>query len=250
MPLGWQNPLPFRVGPRSSAQDIHADLRAAVGERSAGNSMAGPEGGLEDLEARAVSRALASGATFFDRYAVQAIPHKMSLALGAWEKVLAVFSKPTDPDRRAQIAQRFALNIDAAMPALKAGLKAISPNFDIAYLPWEYVSFVMHGSRDFEGLPGTGAAPYAVGQAAGRKSTRWPSGHTDDMTVWVKYKVVPPASEIPRDHLDAAAAFLNSTLPADEGFSIANSADGPDGFGFYLDGGPDGTSLMDQTSFG
>jgi hypothetical protein len=240
MPIGWQNPLPFRIGGKTRTKTIHQDLRAAYGENGPG-----PEGGLDDLWLRAEARAMARARDSLLRAYAQSWPQRAPFPRG-WEDLLAIRALDTLDERQQACALALTGQALAACPDMLEALQRIDPGFTIEEIPYEQVGLVQFG-RDFGFLPGVPGFAYSTGVWAARKSSAWP-GYSDVFVLYVRWSGA--GTEIPAASITAAERYLAEVLPTYMDWSLYNLSEGPEGYGFYLDGGEDGTSLLDQTAFG
>jgi hypothetical protein len=246
MPLGWKNPLPFKLGGRrkGSTLDTYLALRRTLGENGAP-----PEDGLEDLwikaEARGISLAQSAVRAAFNQF----FPRTMTSALGRWESKLGLPMAKYMIDRQRNVAAAITAQADASTPGLREGLRKIDHRFDILHTPWAQVVTVMFG-KSFGPLAGVAGPVFRTGIAAaifGQSSML--SNYSDSYIVHVQYVLDPGQTQIDPAIYAAAADFLCNALPCNFDFAIFTLSDGDDGPGWYLDGGVDGTSLLDQTAF-
>lgn len=241
MALGAENPLPFRVGGAlTPTQRVYAAMVSAVGK---GNR--GPAGGLRELWRLCLARAIAQAADAKDLAALQAFPATMTVHLPAWERTLLLQPGPTEVARRRTIGQVLTREPDASGPSLAEQLRDIDPNFSLDPVAWSWASTMVPG-RAFGPLPGSGGPVFGAGQAAGVESAIG-ANFSDAYVVHVLYALPAGQTEIPVESAERAAALLNELLPFFCDFTIYNLSAGPDGDGFYLDGGILGDSLLDQT---
>jgi hypothetical protein len=240
MSFGWRNPLPFQVGgDPSSTELVYAALRSARGQGGSG-----PEGGVRDLWDRARATAIAKGSEAVERAVLQAFPRTMTAHLPVWERILGVPEEETLPARQRAIELAMTAQIDATYPGLRDSLQKIDPAFTIEWVPPEEAMTTMAG-RIFQQLPGTvGLLPFFPD---GRKSTAWPN-YSDGFVVRVRYVQV-PGVQPSDDVMSKARELLQNQLPAWVDFDLYLLSAGPEGDGFYLDGGPDDDSLLGVTAF-
>jgi hypothetical protein len=239
----WKNPFPLRFGGRSRVDRIYQALRKALGQGGAG-----PDGGIEDLWERAQARAIAAAQTAVEHAYYQRWPHTMTSALSTWEAHFGLPTLNNLPDRQAAVTKVFVEELDATIPGLIAALLAIDPNFTIEQLAFDASSQMGFG-RMFGPLPGAPGSPFGTGQAAARRSGEL-HNFSDTFVLRVRYVLPPNVTIIPPATRAAAEALLNETLPSWVDYELYNVTEGGEGRGFYLDGGVDGTSLLDQTAFG
>lgn len=248
MTLGWANPLPFHIGGGPTPTElVYAALRSAAGESSPGQLNSGAAGGLRDLWTICKATAIAASMEGIESALDQAFPQTMSAHLEVWERLLGIPRAANDVERRRLVQIAWTAQIDATTTGLRDNLRKIDPAFDVESLPWAEVALVQFGKL-FEQLPGTGGQDYGTGVAAGRTSTEWPN-FSDTFVQRIRYVLPPGIIDPPQASIAAAEALLNEHLPAWVDFEIYVLSSGPEGDGFYLDGGPNDDSRLSMTGF-
>lgn len=245
--FGGKNPFPsFRLGGgRSRVDRIHRALRKAMGENGPG-----PEGGLEDLWTLCEARVMALAEGTLRQAFYQAFAQTMgSFGVARWERLLQIPQQRHLVDRQEAVRLAITSEPDATIPGLRASLKRIDPAFEVVSVPWEKMTTVQFG-KAFGPLPGVAGQPFRTGAAVAifQHSTAWPA-YSDAYVTQVQYVLSAGQLNIPLSVLAQAEELLNEVLPFYQDWSIFALADGPDGAGWYLDGGPDNTSFLDQTAF-
>lgn len=251
MPLGGLNPLPFRIGgEQTPTQKIYGALASSVGKGGTG-----PAGGLRELWRLCIARAVAEASVAKDLAALQAFPQTMTVAIPAAERFYALPLAGNEVDRRAEVWAATIYDPSATGPDLGAALRAIDPAFAIETLPWRQSSVMVPG-KAFGPLPGDAGPTFGSGQSAGTYSAPW-CNYSDSFIVRVRYVLASWQTEIPVPSYELALRLLSEACPAFSDFCVYNVVSGPDGDGFYLDGGPpsppadpstDGTSLLEMTA--
>ncbi len=233
--IGWHNPLPFQVGGgETDTETIWRGLRSVVGEGGCG-----PEHGLEDSWRQVKAQAIAADAAAIERAMLQGIPGKQTDHLEVYEDLLGLARAATETERQSAVAAAITAQISADVPTLRARLQAIDPALDVENVAYANAT-TTHFGKAFG--PRTGGPAYGSGQSSGIHATGWPN-YASDFVLHVRYTLPSGATIPPADVLAAARRMLNEALPAFVDFEIYTST------GFYLDGGVDGTSLLDLTAF-
>lgn len=232
--LGWQNGLPLELGGGTSrTEDIYNALRGALG------SAPGPKDGIEDLWRQAKAASIGGVVIATERAALQAFPHVATDALPRYESILGLVATGTETERRAAAAAAWVVDQLADQPSVTASLDVIDAAFYLGNTPDGQTTSVQVG-RQFGDRPNLGGWAQL---ASGRQSSAW-GNFSDDFVLRAYYALSGGLLSIPSAKQSAAERYLNTVLPAWVDYTIA-TADG-----FYLDGGADGTSLLDQTAFG
>jgi hypothetical protein len=244
MPTGWMSPLPIRLGGGATRiERYYRGLRSAIGDGGAG-----PPGGLEDVWRMIEARAIGASYDACARAAHQMWPQTMTDLLDGWEAKLGLPRAPTLVERQAVVRLALIRELDASLPAMRIELQDIDPNLDIENVDWTEEPMTQFG-RAFGPLPGVSDLAYGTGRNAGRVASAWPNW-SFGFLVRVRYQLPAGETLIPVASRARAEDYLNEVLPAWVDFELYNLADGSDGLGFYLEGGPNGDSLLDQTAFG
>jgi hypothetical protein len=234
-------PLPIGGGP-SGAEIVYRILRAAVG----GDSGAGPVGGIEDHWRWCKAEAIWAGLESAERAALQSLPRYATDHLEVYEDLLHVPRADTDAERAIAVTAAFVLQLSADVPNLSAELRSIDEAFSIQSVQYAQATIV-HFGKAFGARPGASGPAYGSGLSSGVNATAWPN-YATDFVLHVKYTLsvgqLNPSAEI----LARARRLLCSVLPSWVDFRITSVGAG--GAGFFLDGGSDGTSLLDLTAFG
>ena len=228
--LGWMNGGPLELGGETTkTEDVYTALRAAVGIGGPG-----PRDGLEDLWRQCKAQTIASTVIASERAILQALPDHATDHIPVYERILAIVPPggATEQDRRLAIVEAWTLRLLANMPELKRSLQIVDPAFDLEELEHEKVTHVLLGRM----FPPRGAEQfYGV--------TAFPN-FSDEFIVRVTYTLVPGQTEPPTSVLAKARRLLNTVLPAWVDWLITT------GDGFFTDGGPDGSSLLDLKTLG
>lgn len=234
--LGWQNPLPAQIGGGpTDGELIHEGLRKSVDPDAVG-----PYGGIEDLWRQCKATAIAAAHGVFERAALQAVPGLATDKLATYERVLYLPGADTDAERREEVAAAWSRVPAADIPSIRLELARISPQLDVVLLDPSLYVVVQFGKQL---APRVGGPPFGSGAMAGKRSALFPN-YSTAFVVFVRYTLAAGETMIPLLVRDNVRRYLNETLSAWDSWEL--SANAP----FYLDGGPDGTSLLDQTAFG
>jgi hypothetical protein len=242
MAMGWKNPLPFKIGGAPTTVELtYEQLRKALG-RGPGNTQAiGPRDGLRDLWTKCEALAVATSLAHWEHAIWQAFPHTSTDFLTVWENLLGLPASDELVIRQRTVAAKYTQEIDATIPGLREQLQEIDPRFDADLIPDRY-KITTIACKEFGPLPGVAGSPFGTGLWAARESTAYPN-FSDDFIVRVRF------SGLPTEELFAQVAdLLNDVLPSWVDFEIYVLSDGPEGEGFYLDGGPDSDSFLDLTA--
>jgi hypothetical protein len=235
--LGWHNPLPFEIGGGETDHErVWRALRSLVGQGGPG-----PEDSLEDLWRQCKAVALAADVIDPERAFLQGVPGKQTSHIDVYEDLLFIPRAPTDAQRAIAVRDAITLQLKAQLPFIDEALKRIDPRFAVDDIPWAQSATTELG-RAFG--PRVGGPAYGSGVSAARTATAWPN-YADPFVLYVNYALAPGSTEPNERSLDAAGRLLNNVLPAWCDWSISTG----DGDGFFLDGGPDDDSLLDQTAF-
>jgi hypothetical protein len=241
--LGWGNPLPMQLGGHPTmTETVYRQMRLALG-KSYGieNDLAiGPEGGLRDLWTRCEAREVAAELSVWEHAIWQAWPHTATSFLRVWENMLLIAPTGSEAERQERAAEKYTRTIDATVPGLRRQLKEIAEDFDVEAVPYDLSTTTVLG-KAFGPLPGALGAAYGTGAWASRESTEWPN-FSDIYIVRVLH-----AGTTTNEILARAADLLDDVLPSWIDFEFYAVADGPEGEGFYADGGPDSDSFTDWT---
>ncbi len=228
MSYGWGNSLPLEIGGSSTEiEAIYDALRSAVGIGGAG-----PVDGLEDLWRQSKAIGLAAATTSIERAALQALPMYASDHLPVYEQLLGIVpgADETDAARVAAISTAWTNTLRADGEGLGLAIQAIDVRAGLDYLPnatGELVTFgKAFGPRPDDGSYGTST------------QTDIPNWSTDFCQL-VTYALDPGQTNIPTTILLTLRRVLTEVLPSWVDYQINN------GYGFYMDGGSDGSSLMD-----
>lgn len=240
--IGGLTPLAFELGGDDSDMEIvYRTLRLAVG----GDSGAGPEGGIEDFWRICKAEAIWAGMESMERAAMQALPQFATDHLEVYEDLLHVPRESTDAERAVAVTLAFCLQLAADIPSLTQDLKAIDSRFAIQSIDYDKATLV-HFGKAFG--PRDGSVPYGSGVSSGVTASSWPN-FAHEVVLHVVWEASASAPTPTGEVLAQAKRLLNSALPSHVDFSITTYS-AADGAGFFLDGGTDGTSLLDYTAFG
>ena len=242
MGLGWGNPLPLSLGGAPTVVEIIYDsLRKAHGRGPNQDYAIGPVDGIRDLWTIIEARAIACALSYWEHALWQAFPHTSTSFVVVWENLLLLPSTGELAERQQAVAAAYTRQIDATIPGLREQLKEIDDGFDVDTIPEELTITTMAG-KEFGPLPGVAGSPYGTGLWADRDATAWPN-FSDHFILRVRYSGTPSDEQLAQ-----VAALLNDVLPAWVDFDIYSLSDGPEGEGFYFDGGPDSDSFLDLTA--
>lgn len=241
--LGGLSPLGFELGGADSDMEVvYRTLRAAVG----GDSGAGPVDGIEDFWRICKAEAIWAMMEAMERAAMQALPLFATDHLPVYEDLLFVGEEQNDTERAIAVTLAFCLQLAADVPSLVADLKAIDSRFSVQAVDYSQATIVQFG-KAFGPRPGASGPAYGSGASANVNASAYPN-FASDFVLQVVWEASAGAPTPTPTILDSAKRLLNNALPAWVDFSITTYSD-VDGFGFYLDGGSDGTSLLDYTAF-
>lgn len=238
MGIGGLSGLPFLVGGGDTdEEEIYAQLRnpAIVGE----GDVAVTEDGIDALWRKAKATAIAAALSAIERANEQAFPGHATDHIPVYEEILRIAQEDTLVERQRACETAWCLQISAEIPTIRAGLQAIDPALDVQSTDYDQAAITMFGKL-FK--PIDGLVPYGSGLSANRLSAAYPNVATD-FCLLVAYQLAPGQIRPSDAVLAAVAHYLNDVLPAWVDWWVFT---GP---GFYLDGGVDGTSLMDITAF-
>lgn len=232
--FGWHNPFPFELGGgETDAELAWRALRSAVGG-------GGPVDGLEDVWRQIKAVAIAASGASVERAFLQFVPGRQTDALEAWENVLGLARAATLVERQAAVASAITLGMAADHATIDRDLKRIDGAFALDVTQWAQAITTIPGKLL---APRVGTPPYGSGASALRRGALLPN-YATSFVLHVEYALPFGSITPPAQILEDATRYLNSVLPAWEDYEIHT------GVGFYLDGGVDGTSLLDLTAFG
>jgi len=244
MALGWSNPLPLKLGGNPTmTQIVYKALRQALGKSYGHDSdlAIGPVDGLRDLFTKCEARVVAAALSKWEHAVWQAFPHTATSFLRLWEDMLFIQPIGSEAERQEVAALKYTRRIDSTVPGLRRELKRIDDRFDVESVPFDLSIATVQG-KAFGPMPGATGEPYGTELWALRDSTAWPN--FNDCYI-ERVRFVGALSNA----LEAKAAeLLDDVLPAWCDYEIYTLSDGPGGEGFYLDGGPDDDSFMDETA--
>lgn len=223
MMIGGWNPLPAQVGGADSpARAIYSTLRSAVG------SGAGPswtDGGIEDWWRWCKALGLWIGIASVEGAALELLPRSMTFSLERWEQALGLTGDAPIEVRRRSLELALFASLSAIVADLRGYLReSFDSEIDILSPTLETMC-AAHAHRYLRGLPvwGEGESSRLANFSSGFHLTVvWPSLQTEEQR-------------------RPMARALAIRLPAWVTFSVVNSVV------FRLDGGPDGSSLLDLT---
>jgi hypothetical protein len=240
--FGWKNPIPLEIGGGPTTVELtYEALRRAHGRGPGQADAIGPRDGLRDLWTKCEAIAVATSLAHWEHAFWQAFPNTSTDFVTVWENILGIPSADTLVERQRLITAAYIREIDATIPGIREALKDIDTRFDVDSIP-DDLKIITIAGKEFGPLPGAAGAAFGSGFAASRQSTAFPN-FADDFIVRVRFL------GLPTDILLAQAAdLLNEVLPSWVSFEIYNLSDGPEGEGFYLDGGPDSDSFLDLTA--
>ncbi len=234
---GWHNPWPFQYGGGPTATEkVYRSLQGAMG--GVEGRAIGPEGGLEDAWRRAKALTIAASERRTESAAMQAFPVAITDHLDPWTERLGVDPEATDKETRDAIVASVRAQVRADCPAITAALAAFSEHLSLYVTTREESEVGMFGlTLDPDGEAG------ALFRGAG---TQWPA-YSDHFTYRVIWDHVASGLASPPSDLRARlVAYLNETLPSCVDWTIQQAPR----TGFFLDGGPDGMSVLDATPLG
>lgn len=224
MMLGGWNPLPMQIGGADPpARAIHLSLRAAVGKGGAGPMW--DVGGIEDFWRWCKALGTWVGLAQVDAATGEYLPRTMTYHVALWEDALGL---PAEGDletrKRAVEVARYAV------------LSAVITDVQ-AYLREAFDSQITIGTTTLERMARAEAHRYLQG------SKEWGEGHGSRLANFSSafhITVLWPSLRTAAQRFALQRALL-VRLPAWVTFSVVNAKV------FYLDGGPDGASLLDIT---
>lgn len=229
MSYGWGNSLPLEIGGSSTEiEAIYDALRNAVGVGGAG-----PVDGIEDLWRQSKAIGLAAATTSMERAALQALPMFASDHLPVYEELLGIVpgADDTEADRVTAVSIAWSKTLRADGEGLGLAVQAIDARAGLDYLDNTTGQTVTFG-KAFAPRPDDGSYGTTTTQ------TDIPNWSTDFFQL-ITYALDPGATIIATPILLALRRLLNEVLPSWVDWEIN------DGYGFYLDGGADGSSLLD-----
>lgn len=157
MPIGRDNPLPFRIGRGpTNYQKAYTFLKQAVGT----GGSAKDEEGIEGLWRRSRARALALVRSTEERAANQHYPDLATDFLDYYATRLLAIPDDGSPEveRRAEAVERYTETPHAQFPELEAQLQRIDPRLSIRHKPWAKGTTTVFG-RAFEAHEGVTGEP-------------------------------------------------------------------------------------------
>lgn len=227
MPIPSGVPTEIGGGPTRD-EAAHMALHTTEG------TLAGPPDGLEDAWRRIRAKALVGAAVSVELACMQALPAFSTAHIPVYEKLLRITPGPTDTeeDRRQRINAVWTAQTEANIPALSFALRTINSRLSAGVVPPQYVSTTR---------PGQYYRP--IGATSFNHPRR--QNHSNAYILLVKY--VPELGEttIPDEVRIKAVDFLSKALPAHMDWVMYVGEPG-----FFLDGGLDGTSLLDSKLLG
>jgi hypothetical protein len=217
MPLGSNNPLPFRVGGGPTpTQRAYETLRQAVGE----GGSAPNDRGIEGLWRRSEAKGLAAGASHCRRALLQAFPHLATDLLTYYERILGIIpeTNATEAQRRVVVTEAWTKRAASDTPTLAERLDAVDPRFSIIESPHEQAATVQDG-RVFGPLATDLEEPPFVLE---RGHVQCPA-YSSDQVVRVLFAVghTGPLTSAELAIVERARAVLRDALPTTSDFSIA-----------------------------
>jgi hypothetical protein len=233
--FGWDNPFPFELGGGpTDTEAIYLEMRKAIGEGAAG-----PADSAEDVWRQCKAATIAAAMAAIERAALQALPLWATDHLEVYETLLRIPRAATTFERQVACAVALTEQLGADIPSVRVDLKKISAKLDVDLVAYAQALTTVFGKMF---APRDGSIPYGSGVTAGLLATGYPNCSTD-FVLHVRYTLDVGETIPPADLLARARRYLCNVLPAWVDFAIYT------GTGFYLDGGPDGTSLLDLTAF-
>lgn len=229
---GWQNPYPFQLGGgETRTESVYKALR-----RNVGVGGAGPLESIEDLWRIAKAQAIAASMSQVERAFTQAFPNLATDHLPLLEEELAVPREATDHERRVTVAEAYTRVAPADIPNITQDLLDLSPYYSVINHA-RSGSIIAHQGKALAPLSGTPAYNFGGG-------TQFPCYSTHHY-LFVGWDVAASGLATPdATLLDRTERFLNEALPSYVDWQISQLQTG-----FFLDGGVDGTSLLDITAF-
>lgn len=229
-------PEPYAFSYASDSTEVAKVLRAMRSARGLGRGHKVPEGGILDAWDHARAEAISSAYGQVRAAATQFWAHTATTHLPVYEDLLLLPSTGTDDERRIAAGVAWALKRGATQPEIRAALQEIDANLDVASRDTDDAATTVPGKwlAPLSGTPDFGDQP----------GSQWPNYASHYVQI-VTYELPTGETQIPSATMAAARRQLNDQLPAWVDFTIRD-----DGDGFYLDGGVDEDSLLDQTAFG
>lgn len=242
MSSGWVNPGPCVGGgppPGSSCvtdvEEIWRALRAAEGDEHG----PGPEGGLEDAGRQIAAIAIAGADRALERAFFQAFPGLATDALDLWQAALLSDGANSDVALRALLRLQWLSPNGATTPHLAQDLLDISSQ----------LSIVLEDDDETDvTIPGKHLAPIGNLPDYGSFTAAWHPGYASRDVLRVVYALDVSETEIPPDVVRQVTKLLLRRLPSFMTWTLTQTSASVTTF--LLDGGPDGTSVLDRTPLG
>lgn len=232
--FGWDNPFPFELGGGpTDTETLYLELRKAVG------GAAGPPDSAEDVWRQCKAATIAAALAAIERAALQALPLWATDHLEVYETLLRIPRAATERERQIACATALVQQLGADIPSIRTDLKKMSPKLDVDSVAYAQAVIGVFGKMF---APRDASVPYGSGLNAGFAATSWPNFSTD-FVLHVRYSLAAGETIPGAELLAQVKRYLCNVLPSWVDFVIYT------GTGFYLDGGVDGTSLLDLTAF-
>jgi len=218
---------------------IYRAHRAAVGK---GGVAADEEHSIEALWRLVRCRRFAAVAAMGERSALQALPDQATDALPYYERLFQLTTDPSasDEDRQAAAAERYTVDVRAAIREVADQLDALDSRFEIINTDPDRSTTTVQGRAFDDYDRAEPFVPDAEDAPPNRRSTEFPNYSSEfvaDVVLELGDGVQPNAAE--RQVLVDAARLLRDVLPAHNDFRLSTHR------GFVLD-----VSRLDLTSFG
>jgi hypothetical protein len=222
--MGYGSGYSFRYGGGADGvEQTVAALRAAMGNVPAA------AGGIDDLWRRARAIAIEAATVLVEHALVQSFPRMATTGIPIWEDELQLPGDGNDEQRRQAIAAATTSDVLADVPSLTEQLTKISAHLS-----------VLPANRDTSRVMQLGRVFHDWGSSAGALRV----GLFADESIWhVRYELQVGELTIPTAVRTAVNDLMQDWLPATETYVLTDT-----GSAFFMDGGPDGTSHMDQTA--
>jgi hypothetical protein len=229
---GRGNPYPFEYGGGlSETEQTYQALRSAMGK---GRGVPPPEGGILDDWLWSKAEAIGPIDGLAESAIAQYFPHAASVTLPVWERLLGLDQGEDEQTRRDNATSEYTRKLAADWPTLLEELEAIDPAFSLE---------TVDNQKSIDSYFGKTLAPRGGVPSYGlQPGSQWP-GYSDHFVLHVLYTLGGGQSVIPPLEQARAERLLNEVLPAWGDFAIYTG-----GAVFEMDGGLDGTSLMDSTA--
>jgi hypothetical protein len=233
---GW--PFEWGGGP-SSAELTYDLLRSALGGGDGGEL--GPLDGLDDLRIQALAVTIDAVASQMEAASLESFTAHSSHMLDIHIEEFGLDPEGDDELSRARIYEIETEELESDLVRFVEALTEISPKLSLLTIP---------DVRFRETMFGRAHSPRSGGGAA-TNDTFFPA-YSDRLVLWIRYELTIADGELtipPRIRREVMSLVLD-TMPAWIDVSLTVPYGSGSIFTFQCDGGPFGTSLLDQTPMG